>query len=55
MPKKVPMHKKKINKKISLNYYLLKVTKFHGDSVKNKSAITTPLTDLPQVLIGECS
>ena len=33
------MHsKKKYNK--SLKIYLLKVTKFHGDSVKNKSAKT---------------
>ena len=30
------MHKK--NYKKSLNYYLRKVKKFHGDSVKNESA-----------------
>ena len=31
------MHKKKFTKNL-LNYYLLKVKKFHSDSVKNESA-----------------
>ena len=31
------MNKKKITK-VPLNFYLLKVKKFHGDSVKNESA-----------------
>ena len=33
-PVPYPMHKKS-----SLNYYLLKVKKFHGDSVKNESVL----------------
>ena len=32
-----PMHKRKFTKN-PLNYYLSKVKKIHGDSVKNKSA-----------------
>ena len=36
-PVPYPMHKKKFTKNL-LNYYLLKVKKFYGDSVKNESA-----------------
>ena len=34
-----PINKKNIFNKNSLNYCSLKVTKFHGDSVKNESAV----------------
>ena len=37
-PVPYPMHKKKNFTKNPLKYYLLKVKKFHGDSVKNESA-----------------
>ena len=33
--------------KHSLNHYSLKVTKFHGDSVKNESARTEKLQGVP--------
>ena len=36
------MHKKN-SQKNPLNYFLLKVKKFHGDSVKNESARATKL------------
>ena len=38
-PVPYPINKKKITRN-PLNYDLLKVTQFHGDSVKNKSART---------------
>ena len=38
-----PLNLKKIVSKNPSNYYLLKVGKFHGDSVKNKSARTKKL------------
>ena len=39
-----PLNLKKIVSKNPSNYYLLKVGKFHGDSVKNKSARTKKTT-----------
>ena len=41
-PVPYPINKKKFTKN-PLNYDLLKVTQFHGDSVKNKSARTKQL------------
>ena len=41
-PVPYPINKKKITRN-PLNYDLLKVTQFHGDSVKNKSARTKQL------------
>ena len=39
-PVPYPVNQKKYFFLTNLNYYLLKFTKFHGDSVKNKSART---------------
>ena len=42
-PCTLPYKSKKLTKN-PLNYYSLKVTKFHGDSVKNESAWTKKTT-----------
>ena len=44
-PVPYPINEKKNLTKNPLNYYSLKVTKFHGDSVKNESARTKKTTE----------
>ena len=53
LPCTLPYNLKKNLPKNPLNYYSLKVKKFHGDSVKNKSARTKKEGRLTQLERGE--
>ena len=50
-PAPYPMHEKKLQKNPS-NYYLWKVKKFYGDSVKNESARAKPTRGGPNACLG---